>query len=114
MYAGNQFIAVGNAATIFTSPDDLAVAITPHLQNHNGIFLRLTPFTLFATLPPSLRGSDMRAAVYTMVGKKVVEVRATGSGEGISIPIGGMARGMYLFEAKTPGARVTRTFSIAR
>ena len=113
-WTGTQFVAVGYPSTIITSPEDIPTAIAPRLRIHNRLSLRLTPSHLFATFPNSLRGQNLHAALYTLSGHKVREVKVSGTSGEIAISTNGMARGMYLFEVGNGEAKAVQPFSIAR
>jgi hypothetical protein len=52
--------------------------------------------------------------VYTIAGKKLVELKALNLKSGIQIPIDALDRDTYLIEVSSPKAQIARTFHITR
>ncbi len=113
IWTGTQLVAVGNGGAILTSPEDLA-AIKSRLPVQNHLSLHLTLNYLVATLPISLRGKGIHATIKTVSGNKLVEVQALDRVGRISMPIGNLAPGLYLFEVQTANKRLAQPISIVR
>ena len=110
---GSKIIVVGDGGTILTSPQE-PVSITPNFSAQDNLPFRLESNQLFATLPSSFLGTNVRASIFTVKGNKVREVNAGNSATGIVMPLGKLTNGIYLFELQTKNRRMTRTFSLMR
>jgi hypothetical protein len=86
----------------------------PGSRRRPAFSLRVTPSHVFATSSPGLPDPDTHAAIYTAAGGKVAEQDAGVAGERISMPIGQLGSGGYLFEMKRDGRRFTVPFRISR
>ena len=108
---GTLLVAVGESGMILTSPQD----VVPIFQNSiasNNLFLHLTSSQLLATFPSSVFGSSMKVTIFTLHGNRVREVQTTASANSISMPLGNLTNGVYLFELQNADKRMTRTFSL--
>lgn len=77
--AGSQLVAVGEYGTALTSSLQTNIKIPTSSHGQNNLLLRQTPFSLFVTLPNTLRGQDMHARMCTAKGNKVVEYNISGT-----------------------------------
>jgi hypothetical protein len=111
-WTGQQFVAVGDSGIILTSPG--TVGVFPHISAKNDLSLRLAQSQLFATLPISMLGQAVHTAVYTIAGKKLIEVHGLDLNGGISLPVDALYRGRYLFEAAGENERVIQLFNLSR
>jgi hypothetical protein len=111
-WAGTQLVALGEIGSILTSPENVTSTF-PRLPTQKRLSLRVTSSHLSATRPYSLNGQKTRAAIYTLTGGKIVEIRA-GADREINIPIDNLARGRYVFELKGPGLRFAESFELGR
>ena len=109
----SQYVAVGGSGTIITAPL-LPVALGPHFSSSENLSLRLTQSQLFVALPNSMLGQSVRAVIYSTGGKKLDEVHVSRSNDGIYMPIGKFARGVYLLEVSVPNRRIVQAFSVMR
>jgi hypothetical protein len=112
-WTGTQFVAVGQGGVILTSPQD-PVMINPCLHAKNELTLRACSGGLSIGLPSSFAGSDVRAAIYTVAGNKVMEVRTPDLNGEVQVPIDALTRGTYLLEATNSKVRITQLFSLMR
>jgi hypothetical protein len=111
-WMGSQYVAVGQGNTIVTSPQaPVAIVARLNSQNENALSLRWTPFLLFATLPNSMSGQNVRAAIYSFSGKKMVESHSS-SGDIYLLPTQTLGPGNYLLEVAGPTLRIVQPLNI--
>ena len=105
---------MGDGGTILTSSQGGTNGIISRFRDAHGFSLRLTTSQLIADLPETMLGPGAHAAIYTVVGNKVVELNATHSGGEISVPINQLGNGGYVFEVSKAGRRIAKAFRISR
>ena len=110
---GNLVVTTGDAGAILTSPQD-PVSIAPHFSAQDNLPFRLESNQLFATLPSSFLGTNIRASIFTVSGNKMRVVNAGNSATGIAMPLGNLTNGVYLFELQSENKKISQSFYLAR
>jgi hypothetical protein len=111
VWTGEKLVATGDSGTVLIGGEgsgQITRIASPTLS------MRQTSNHVFAALPHSISGVGLRAAVYSNAGEKMVDVRVDELADEVAIPLGGMARGVYLLELRGKGVRMTQAFSISR
>jgi len=103
-FGNSRFVALGSEILLTSLQDGVAVLAGPVAR---GISLRLTSSHLFASYPGFSR-RPVHAVIFTARGDKVMEV--WGRGDGISLPIGGLAPGVYALDVASGKERAGSRF----
>ncbi len=114
VWTGNQFVVVGYGGTILTSPQDPLVPIIPRSPSRSDLNLRLTRTSLLATLPNNLVGRELCGAIYTMAGRKLVEVRKSSPGAELAAPLENVGPGLHVFRLEGAGKPFSQIINISR
>jgi ELWxxDGT repeat protein len=109
------FIGFGSTyGTALWKLGEAPTAISPLTRTQSALTLRLTRNSLIATIPNSMRAQKSSAAIYSLSGNKLFEVEDRAANPELICSIGGLGRGLYLFEVKGSGKRMSRIFSVSR
>ncbi len=110
IWGGNQFVVVGDSGIVLTSPEDPPNAILPFSPSADVFSLRFTSTRLLFTRPYSSMNQSAWAWIYAIQGGRKVEIHMGRNQRDLSLPIGNLSQGKYLFVFKTPDALISRGF----
>lgn len=113
-WTGNLLVAVGKDGSVFTSPQVPNRTISAPKNTIGKVSVRLTAFSLVATLPISLLGQNLRATIYDISGIRAVDVDAKSIGREISVPIQGVPNGRYLLDITSTNHRISQPIFLGR
>jgi hypothetical protein len=113
-WSGSQFVAVGDLGAILSSHDDAVNGISAPFRRGSGKSLRVASAKVYFTVPATVPKKDLRAAVYSMQGERMIERRDGFPGNEYSVPADRLRTGIYFMELSAPGYRTVEPFGVLR
>jgi hypothetical protein len=114
IWTGSLLAGLGTDGILYTSPEDLNPTTSRFPKSIPRISIRITPSHLFVSIPDIPDGM-IRATVYSVTGRKLLQVPASEPTREMEVPIGGMTRGLYLLKLSRDRETLgVRAFTLSR